>query len=182
MGGLRFPFLPEASAGGHSRGRHRPRAKCDRRVIRFGRATAHRAASRQVYYSFCSSYPSVGLSRFIREFGAISARPRSVIVFNHIAHTARSSFFRHFDPVTEEGEILEPESQRKLGNLLSGERFKSKLKGLERTGCCWSLRDTAVPRSGARALRPFDSLKSQALEKNPWFLTVESETPSSSPL
>src|SRR6266436_9311457 len=93
MGGLRVPFLPEASAGGHSHGRHRPRAKCDRRVIRFGRATAHRAASRQVYYSFCSSYPSVGLSRFIREFAAISARPRSVSVFNHIAHTVRSSFF-----------------------------------------------------------------------------------------
>jgi len=72
------------------------------------------------------------LSRFIREFGAISARLRSVSVFNHIAHTARSSLFRHFDPVTEEGEILGPESQQKLGNSLSGERFKAKLNGKDR--------------------------------------------------
>src|SRR6266404_6921781 len=167
MGGLRFPFLPEASAGGHSRGRHRPRAKCDRRVIRFGRATAHRAARRQVYYFFCSSYPSVGLSRFIREFAAISARPRSVSVFNHIAHTVRSSFFRHFDPVTEEGEILERESQQKVGKFLSGERFKSKLKGLEKTGCCWSSGDTAASRSEARALRPFDFPEEPGVGKNP---------------
>src|SRR6266853_430079 len=34
----------------HSLGRHRSRAKCDRRVIRSGSATARRAVSRQVSY------------------------------------------------------------------------------------------------------------------------------------
>jgi hypothetical protein len=60
--------------------------------------------------------------------------------------------FSSFDPFTEEGEIWKPQSQMKLGNLLSGERFKSKLKGLEKTGCCWLLLAAAGP-AGRRPRR-----------------------------
>jgi len=77
---------------------------------------------------------------------------------------------------------LERESQQKVGKFLSGERFKSKLKGLEKTGCCWSRRDTAAPRSGARALKPFDFPEEPGVGKNPMVFEVESETQSSSPL
>jgi len=100
--------------------------------------------------------------------------------------------FSSFDPFTEEGEIWKPQSQMKLGNLLSGERFKSKLKGLEKTGCCWLLLaaagccwsrgETAEPRSGARALRPFDFPEEPGVGKNPVVFEEESETQSSSPL
>jgi len=54
------------------------------------------------------------MSRFIREFGAISARPRSVSVFNHIAHTVRSSFFVISIPSLRKAKFWNEKANRRL--------------------------------------------------------------------
>ena len=53
---------------------------------------------------------------------------------------------------------------------------------LAAAGCCWSRGETAEPRSGARALRPFDFPEEPGVGKNPVAFEEESETQSSSPL
>src|SRR2546425_2868237 len=99
----------------HSLGRHRSRAKGDRRVIRSGRATARRAVSQQV------SYPS----RVEPPLAVKSAPLQHDVLrpaFSIILLIRLGLRFSSFDPFTEEGEIWKPQSQMKLGNFFNRTR------------------------------------------------------------